>query len=499
MKQYLLGYDLGSSSVKVALIEAETGKLVASASEPQAEMSIISTQHGWAEQDPEVWWQHAQRATHLVLTNSGVQAQSIIGIGISYQMHGLVLVDKNHNVLRHSIIWCDSRAVKIGDEAYQQLGELYCHERLLNSPGNFTASKLKWVKDHEPDIFNKVYKAMLPGDYLAMRMTGEIATTISGLSEGVLWDYQKEALPERLLTYYGIDKERIADLVPTFGVQGKLTATAAAELKLVTGIPITYRAGDQPNNAFSLKTLHPGEIASTAGTSGVIYAVVDKPVADKFSRVNTFVHVNHTHDKNRYGVLLCINGTGIMNSWLRKNLSVNGQLPQFTELNALASQAPIGADNLFMLPFGNGAERVLQNANIGASMHGLNLNRHTVKHVCRAAQEGIVFAMHYGLEVLHELGIASTIIRAGNTNMFLSEVFCDTFTNITGAQLSLYNTDGAQGAARGAGLGIQYYSSANEAYGNLQSVRTYEPDQQKRVAYQDAYSHWKEILVKQLT
>jgi xylulokinase len=497
-KQYLLGYDLGSSSIKTALIEAETGKLVASATEPSSEMLILSPHHGWAEQDPGVWWQNARLATHNLLKASGIKPSSIIGIGISYQMHGLVLVDKNQQVLRHSIIWCDSRAVEIGNQAQQQLGELYCLERLLNSPGNFTASKLKWVKDHEPDIYKQVHKAMLPGDYLAMRMTGEIATTISGLSEGMLWDYQKETLPERLLNYYGIEPGLIAEPVPTFSVQGKLTAKAAAELNLEAGTPVSYRAGDQPNNAFSLKTLHAGEIASTAGTSGVIYAVVDKPVADKLSRVNTFVHVNHTREENRFGVLLCVNGTGIMNSWLRRNLNMKGPLPEFTDLNALAAQAPIGADHLYVLPFGNGAERVLQNANIGASMHGLNLNRHTVSHVCRAAQEGIVFALKYGFEVLNELGIASTIIRAGNANMFLSTIFCETFANITDTELSLYNTDGAQGAARGAGVGIQYYANVDEAYGSLVSVRTYEPDQKKQMQYQDAYAHWKEILRKQL-
>lgn len=496
MKALLLGYDIGSSSVKVSLVEADSGKLVATASSPESELEIMSPKPGWAEQDPAVWWEHAIKATRKALSGSDADPKSIIGIGISYQMHGLVIVDKNQEVLRPAIIWCDSRAVEIGEEAHHQLGELYCMKRLLNSPGNFTASKLKWVKENEPHIYNKVYKAMLPGDYLAMRMTGEIATTISGLSEGVMWDYEKQTLPERLFDFYGISRDLTANVVPTFSNQGRLTSQAAESLGLATGIPISYRAGDQPNNAFSLNTLHPGEIAATAGTSGVIYGIIKEPVGDKLSRVNTFVHVNHTEEDPRFGVLLCINGTGIMNSWLRRNLGANGKVVSYEEMNALAASVPVGSERLSVLPFGNGAERVLQNSNLGASFHGLDLTRHKASHMCRAVQEGIVFALGYGFEVLNELGIKSNVIRAGNANMFLSNVFCETFAQITGAELSLYNTDGSQGAARGAGVGVGHYSTMKEAFGNLTCIRKYEP--KKDTAYADAYGEWKTILEQQL-
>lgn len=495
MKVHLLGYDIGSSSVKVSLIEADSGKLVGSATSPDVELEISSPKHGWAEQDPEVWWKHATLATQKIFSSSSVKADSVLAIGISYQMHGLVIVDKNQQVLRPAIIWCDSRAVEIGENAYNQLGELYCMKRLLNSPGNFTASKLKWVKDHEPEIYNRVHKAMLPGDYLAMRMTGEITTTIPGLSEGVMWDYEKQTLPERLFDFYGISTSLVATTVPTFSNQGKLTAKAASILGLTEGISVSYRSGDQPNNAFSLRTLRPGEVAATAGTSGVIYGIVDKPTGDKLSRVNTFVHVNHTEAEQRLGVLLCINGTGIMNSWLRKSLGGN---ISYEEMNKLAATIPVGSENLSVLPFGNGAERVLRNANIGSSFNGLDLTRHKNPHLCRAVQEGIVFALGYGFEVLNEIGIKSDVIRAGNANMFLSEVFCEAFAQITGAELSLYNTDGAQGAARGAGVGIGHYASPEEAFGNLTCIRKYEPTKQLSGEYQEAYEKWKTILEKQL-
>ena len=499
MKEYLIGFDLGSSAIKASLIDAATGSVVASASFPTTEMAISSPLPDWAEQDPEAWWQNTVAATHYIMSKSGVKPESVLAVGISYQMHGLVIVDKSQKVLRPSIIWCDSRAVEIGNRASAKLGDAYCLKHLLNSPGNFTASKLKWVKDNEPRTFDKIHKAMLPGDFLAMRLTGEIATTVSGLSEGIFWDFESGSISKELLELYGISPELLADRVPTFSVQGKLTEQAAAELGLAKGTPVSYRAGDQPNNAFSLKALQPGEVAATAGTSGVIYSVVDKPVADAHSRVNTFVHVNHDKDKSRYGVLLCVNGTGIMNSWLRRNLALSGPLPEYAELNRLASQVPIGADGLSVLPFGNGAERMLKNRNIGASLHGLKLNRHTQAHLSRAVQEGIVFALGYGFDVLNEIGIVSNVIRAGTANMFLSDVFCEAFTNMTGCSVSLYNTDGAQGAARGAGVGIGYYGSPEEAHRNLACIREFEPDKSLTTQYREAYANWKNLLNHQLT
>lgn len=498
-QDYLIGFDIGSSSVKVSLVNALSGECVASANSPAVEMEIMSVQSGWAEQHPDAWWEHAVLATKKVMTQSNVGAADIKGIGISYQMHGLVVVDNALNVLRPSIIWCDSRAVEIGDDAALKLGARYCLENLLNSPGNFTASKLRWVQLNEPELYKKIYKIMLPGDYLAMRMTGEINTTVSGLSEGILWDFKNNSVADKLLEYYEIDPVLLPAIVPTFGNQGELSKEAAAVLGLHPGTVIGYRAGDQPNNAFSLNALNPGEIAATAGTSGVIYGIVDKPTADKASRVNGFVHVNHTDEAQRMGILLCVNGTGIMNSWLRKTLQVNGDALPYEQLNTLAASAPIGSAGLRVLPFGNGAERMLRNKDLGASIHNLQLNTHGTAHMCRAVQEGIVFALGYGFEILSSMGLQSKVIRAGKANMFLSETFCEAFTNVTGAVIELFNTDGAQGAARGAGVGVGYYPSMEAAFKNLKCLQHYSPDPHKQSQYQAAYSNWKSILEKQLT
>ena len=502
MARYLLGYDLGSSSVKASLVNAENGQAVASAQSPAEEMSMLAVKPGWAEQDPEMWWEHVVKSTKACLQKSGVQAGDIAAIGISYQMHGLVCVDKNQNALRPSIIWCDSRAVEIGNEAFRQLGEKYCLERLLNSPGNFTASKLKWVKENEPDVYARIHKVMLPGDFIAMRLTGEIVTTASGLSEGMLWDYEKNVAPERLLNFYGIDQALLADTVPTFSVQGKLKKSMAETLGLKEGTPIAYRAGDQPNNAFSLNVLNPGETAATAGTSGVIYSVTDKNAFDTKSRINTFIHVNNraavgatrNNPQHRNGVLLCINGTGILNSWLRKNVRSNGTPYEYDTINKISAEAPIGSDGLVVLPFGNGAERVLENKNINSSFHGLNFNRHQQSHVFRAAQEGIVFALKYGFDVLQEMGLKTNVIRAGNANMFLSPLFREAFVNTIDARLELYDTDGAKGAALGAGVGAGVYDSFEEAFKGLKVIRSEEPSEKLKSPYAEAYKNWAKLL-----
>ena len=491
---YLLGYDIGSSSVKASLVNAVTGKCVASAFYPKTEAAIIAVKQGWAEQEPANWWENLKLSTKAIMAESGVKAEDVKAIGISYQMHGLVCVDKNQNVLRPAIIWCDSRAVPYGQKAFETIGEEKCLSHLLNSPGNFTASKLAWIKENEPEIFEKIYKIMLPGDYIAMRLTGEICTTVSGLSEGMFWDFKNNRVADFLMDYYGFDKSIIADIKPTFSEQGRVTAAAAQELGLKEGIPVTYRAGDQPNNALSLNVFNPGEIASTAGTSGVVYGVNGKVNYDPKSRVNTFAHVNHTEEQTRLGVLLCINGTGILNSWIKRTVVPEGV--SYAEMNNLAAQAPIGSGGVSILPFGNGAERMLQNKEVGCSINGVNFNLHTRNHIIRAAQEGIVFSFKYGIDIMKGMGMDVQKIHAGHANMFLSPIFRETLAGVTGATIELYDTDGSVGAAKGAGMGAGIYKDNNEAFATLEKLEVIEPKQSDAAAYADAYGRWVEYLEK---
>lgn len=493
---FLLGYDLGSSSIKASLVGVADGEVLASATSPQQEMAMAAPQEGWAEQDPEMWWEHMIKATQVLKAKHGTALAQVKAIGISYQMHGLVLIDKAHKVLRPSIIWCDSRAVSIGRQAFEALGEEYSLGHLLNSPGNFTASKIKWVKENEPDVYARIHKMMLPGDYAAMKLTGEICTTVSGLSEGIMWDFREQSLATKLLEHYGINPDFIPAVVPTFAEQGKITAEVAELLGLPVGIPVAYRAGDQPNNALSLNVLEPGEVATTAGTSGVIYGVSDQLDYDPQSRVNTFAHVNYSKEHPRYGILACVNGTGIQNSWLKNNMVGNNA--DYEAMNLLAAQAPIGSAGVTVLPFGNGAERTLANADIDAHIHGLKFNTHSQSHILRAAQEGIVFALKYSFDIMQTMGMQIKKVKAGRANMFLSPIFREAFANITGAEVELYNTDGAAGAARGAGVGAGVYTDFKTAFTGLKQVGEASPEPDKQAAYQEAYERWYTLLQRHL-
>ena len=494
-RRYLLGLDVGSSSVKASLVDAETGKVAADTHFPETEAPIMAVKAGWAEQDPAMWWENAKLALNSIMAETGAKGDDIAAIGISYQMHGLVCVDKEQNVLRPSIIWCDSRAVPSGEKAFEELGAERCLSHLLNSPGNFTLAKLAWVKDNEPELFAKIHKAMLPGDYIAMKLSGEINTTISGLSEGIAWDFKEKKPAKFLLDYFGFSEDLLPDIVPTFSVQSTVSAEAAKELGLKEGTPISYRAGDQPNNAVSLNVFNPGEIASTAGTSGVVYGVLGNVNYDKKSRVNTFAHVNYTTDEDRLGVLLCINGTGILNAWVHRNIVPD---LSYTEMNDVASTVPVGADGVTVIPFGNGAERVLENKEVNCSVHGLNFNKHNRAHIIRAAQEGIVFSFCYGMEVMQQMGMEIKKIHAGSANMFLSRIFRDTLANVSGATIELYATDGAAGAAKAAGIGCGLYKDNTEAFGTLQKLKVIEPNDSERASYLDAYARWKELLKESL-
>ena len=490
-KRLLLGFDVGSSSVKASLASADSGKCVATAFCPGKEAPIMAQKAGWAEQDPESWWQYAKQALQKIMAEAGAVADDVVAIGISYQMHGLVCVGKDLKPLRPAIIWCDSRAVPCGERAFRELGSEQCLSHLLNSPGNFTAAKLAWVKENEPELYNNIYKVMLPGDYLALRLSGVANTTVSGLSEGMFWDFKEERVAQFLLDYYGIPASFIPAIVPTFSEQSVVSQAAADELGLKAGTPITYRGGDQPNNALSLNVFEPGEIAATAGTSGVVYGVLGEVGYDPKSRVNTFAHVNHQAADPRLGVLLCINGTGILNAWMHRNVTFD---MGYAEMNDLAAQAPIGSDGVCIMPFGNGAERVLQNKELGCSIHGLNFNKHSRANLVRAAQEGIVFSFCYGMEIMGQMGMDIKKIHAGRANMFLSPLFRDTLAGVSGATIELYETDGSVGAAKGAGMGAGIYKDHNEAFATLEKLQVIEPSEKDREAYLAAYARWKETL-----
>ena len=489
----LLGIDLGTSSIKVSVVDSQRHACVASAQFPDAEVDIISPQQGWAEQSPDLWWEHVKQAILKCNATNSYDPKDIAAIGISYQMHGLVMVDHDQKVLRNSIIWCDGRAVQIGDDAFKHIGEEYCLSHLLNSPGNFTASKLAWIKENEPEIFERIYKILLPGDFISMKLTGDFTTTTSALSEGIFWDFQNQSISADVMQYFGFSEDLIPNVQPLFSSHGELSERVATRLSLTAGIPVTYKAGDQLNNAFSLNVLQPGEVAATAGTSGVIYGIGDQLTYDAESRINSFAHVNHSAEAPRIGVLLCINGAGIFNRWIRNMI---GAQHSYESLNTEASKITTGSEGLMMLPFGNGAERMLNNKIIGAHFHNLDFNIHSAAHMVRAAQESIAFAFRYGLDIMRENEMKPSVIRAGKANMFLSNVFTQSFVNATGVPVEMYQTDGSFGAALGAGVGAKIYSDASSAFANRKPLKVVAPADEG--TYNNLYEQWKELLEAQL-
>ena len=489
----LLGIDIGTSSIKVSVVEAATQQCIDSAQYPETESGIIVTQTGWAEQSPALWWEHTQLAILKLHAGRKYDPQNIAAIGIAYQMHGLVMVDQDQQVLRDSIIWCDSRAVTLGDNAFEGIGKGKCLLHLLNSPGNFTASKLAWVKQNEPSVYNKAYKIMLPGDFISMKLTGNISTSIAALSEGVFWDFQKNELSEEVFSWFDLSRSLIPKVNDVFSEHGRVTGAVAAALSLRPGIPVTYKAGDQPNNALSLNVMEPGEVAATAGTSGVIYGISDQLTYDNESRVNSFAHVNYTKERKRLGVLLCINGTGILNRWVK---NISGDELDYEAMNKLAGNVPPGSDGLMVFPFGNGAERMLNNRTVHAHIHNIDLNKHGSAHLYRAAQEGIVYAFRYGLDIMRENGMSPRIIRAGRTNMFLSELFTKSFASTLNVPVEMYETNGSVGAAIGAGIGANIYSGSKEAFRHIKPVGFVEPEDHN--LYDEHYQHWVEQLNRQL-
>lgn len=495
---YFLGLDIGSSSVKLSVIDGESGERVANATYPPQEMAIKAPQSGWAEQAPEDWWDAVQKGCEQMWQAKPEVKNKIGAIGISYQMHGLVALDKDGKVLRPSIIWCDSRAVATGENAFAELGQEWCMEHLLNSPGNFTAAKLRWVQENEPELYARIDKILLPGDYIAYKLTGECTTTASGLSEGVFWDFSENKASDKLLKHWHIDPSLLARQVPNLGVQGEVNEQAARELGINAGAKLAFRAGDQVANAMSLNVLEPGDVATTAGTSGVVYAVTDKNIADPDQRINTFLHVNKGEADVHRGLLACINGAGRMNSWLRGVLSAGGEV-SYPKLNELGESVAPGSDGLKIYPFGNGAERIMRNKLLSAQMDGLDLNRHSVNHLARATQEGVAYAMNLGFDLIKGLGAETRVVRAGHSNMFLSPIFSSAFVNLTGAPLELYQTDSADGVARAAAWGCDFYTSREDVFRTLTRKAVLEPDAKLQTQYRELYGQWREAVERRLS
>jgi xylulokinase len=485
-----IGFDIGSSFVKAALVEVETGKPIARARVPEVEIPMEAQQLGWAEQHPNLWWQYLCEATQKLLTETDINAEQISSIGISYQMHGLVLVDRDLNPLRKSIIWCDSRATSYGEKAFEKLGKGYCKDHLLNSPGNFTASKLAWVIENEPELYQKAYKLMLPGDFLAAKLSGIPQTTITGLSEGIFWDFKNDQASQALFDHYQIDQSLVPEVVDNFTVQATVSNAGAQATGLKEGTPITYRAGDQPNNAYTLGARKAGDVVATGGTSGVVYALTDQLSGNELTKVNTFAHVNYQPQQKMFGKLLNLNGAGIQYRWLHQLMGEVG----YEKLNEMAQQAPIGSNGLQVFPFGNGAERMLDNKVVNGHISNINFNIHDNNHMVRATLEGIAFAMIYGIEILKNDGVDIENLKVGNDNLFLSDVFSKTIADTLGISIQMLEATGAEGAAK-ASISNPHQTQNND---NINITKTIKPNPKLQVESIASFEKWKTQLLNNI-
>ncbi len=485
-----IGYDIGSSFIKAALVEVQTGNSIARARVPEVEIAMESQQAGWAEQDPNLWWKYLCKATQKLLAESQIKADQISSVGISYQMHGLVLVDRDLNPLRKSIIWCDSRATSYGERAFKTLGKPYCKDHLLNSPGNFTASKLAWVIENEPELYHKAYKFMLPGDFLAAKLSGVAQTTITGLSEGIFWDFKNDKPSNTLFDYYKIEQSLVPDIVHNFTVQATVSNAGAKATGLRVGTPITYRAGDQPNNAYTLGARNIGDVVATGGTSGVVYALTDQLSGEELTKVNTFAHVNYQPNQKIFGKLLNLNGAGIQYRWL---LQLSGEV-SYEKLNQMALKAPIGCNGLQVFPFGNGAERILDNKIVNGHIRNINFNIHDNNHMVRATLEGIAFALIHGIEILKNDGVVIENLKVGNDNLFLSEVFSKTMANILGITIQMLQATGAEGAAK-AGIAGDNGGQNDDI---IKITKTIDPDPESQNQSIDSFKNWEKQLLNNI-
>lgn len=485
-----IGYDIGSSFIKAALVDVKTGNPILRARVPEVEIPMQAQQQGWAEQDPNLWWEYLCKATQKLLAEAHIKADQISSIGISYQMHGLVLVDRDLNPLRKSIIWCDSRATPYGDKAFEKLGKTYCKDHLLNSPGNFTASKLAWVIENEPDLYNKTYKLMLPGDFLATKLSGVPQTTITGLSEGIFWDFKNDETSTSLFDYYQINQSLVPEIVDNFKLQATVSHSGAKATGLIAGTPITYRAGDQPNNAYTLGARSTGDVVATGGTSGVVYALTDRLSGEELTKVNTFAHINYQPKQKMFGKLLNLNGAGIQYRWLHQLM---GQM-SYQKLNQMAAKAPIGSNGLKVFPFGNGAERILDNKIVNGHISNINFNIHDNNHLARATLEGIAFALIYGIEMLKNDGVVIENLKVGNDNLFLSDIFSKTIADTLGISIQMLEATGAEGAAK-AGIAGEKGGQNNH---KIHINKTIEPNPQSKNQSIDSFKNWKKQLINKI-
>lgn len=486
---YLLGIDIGTSGTKTVLFD-EAGNTIASA---LGEYPLYQPNVGWAEQDPEDWWKATFSTIKAVLGKSGVNPSDVKGVGLSGQMHGAVLLDKDNQVLRKAIIWCDQRSSAECDQITSIIGK----ERLIEITANpaltgFTASKVMWVKNNEPEIFEKVKKILLPKDYIRFKLTGEFATEVSDASGMQFMDIPKRKWSSEVLDKLGIDKGLLGDVYESQEVSGKVHKAAAELTGLKEGTPVVGGAGDQAAGAVGNGIVRPGVISSTIGTSGVVFAFSENVSIDPKGRVHTFCHAV----PNTWHIMGVTQGAGLSLKWFRDNFCIEEKrtaelmgIDPYVLMDQEADRVEAGCSGLIYLPYMMGERTPHLDPNAKGVFFGLSA-KHEKQDMLRAVMEGVVYSLKDCLEIIKEMGVDVSEVRAsggGGKSKLWRQMQSDVF----GTEITTINSSegGALGVALLAGVGTGVYSSVPEACDAIIKVKTRQAaDMALNAKYQKFYN-----------
>ncbi|NMB45770.1 MAG: xylulokinase [Firmicutes bacterium] len=490
----MIGIDIGTSGVKT-LVVTETGKIVAQAT---AEYPLYHPKAGWAEQDPEDWWQATLTTLKKIGEDLGSDADRVKAIGLSGQMHGSVFLDKSGNVLRPAILWCD---VRTADQC-RYITETVGRDELIRHTSNpalegFTAPKIVWLQQNEPDVYRQVAKVLLPKDYVRYRLTGEIFTEMSDAAGSLLLDVTHRRWSEPVLQALNIDPEILPECRESIDVCGTLTQQVAESTGLPAGIPVAGGGADNACGATGAGIVRPGRVLSSIGSSGVIVVHTDQPQTDPQGKVHTFNHAI----PHRWYVMGVIMAAGLSLKWFRDNLGhLEKQMESLTGtdaydlMSAQAAPTPPGAEGLVFLPYLNGERTPHADAYARGVFFGLT-PRHTRGHLIRAVMEGVVYALRDSVEIIRAMGIPIEQVRAigGGAK---SPLWRQMQADIMQLEVATLNIDEgpAFGAALLAGVCAQVYSSVEEAAENtVRIVHTTEPNRDLTRLYDDYYQLFRSL------
>lgn len=482
--RYLLGLDIGTSGVK-ALLLSEEGKVINTCSD---NYPLSTPNSGWAEQMPAEWWYAVVKVINKIIKDSNIKSENIVGISLSGQMHSSVFLDKNMEVIRPAILWSDTRTAKQCEEIMSKAGGL---KRLIKKVSNpalegFTAPKILWLKENEPDNYQKVNFVLMPKDFIRYKLTGEVNTEVSDAAGTLLFDVKKKEWSKEFIETLGLKDDILPPVIESIDLGGKISETTARLTPLKEGIPVVAGGADNACGAVGSGIIKKGRIMVSIGSSGVVLAQTDQPYADKKGRIHLF---NHAKPNSWYmmGVML---SAGISFNWLKDSL-FDGHL-NYEKLNEKAMDIEIGSEGLIFLPYLYGERTPHRDADARGVFFGIS-GRHKQGHFIRSVMEGITFGLKDSLRLIQQQNIKSKEIRViggGAKSKIWQQILADIF----GYPISLLNIEEgpAFGAAIIAGIGIGVFKSFKEVSDSIIKVeKRVKPNKENVKRYKEYYEIYK--------